>query len=153
MTNPYIEYYSNQAGSGLAGFEGYRYQRGHGFFSSIFQNILKPLGRYLGRTALSTGVNIGNDFLHGENIKDSLNKNVKLTSKNMLGDAITRAQKFAQTGSGKRRRRRKKTVIKPKIKKKVSKKTKTVRKKKSTSTVKKRTSKKRALKSKFSHLF
>ena len=150
MNNPYIEYYTNQAGSGLAGFEGYRYQRGHGFFSSIFQNILKPLGRYLGRTALSTGVNIGNDYLKGENIKDSLNKNVKLTSKNMLGDAITRAQKFAQTGSGKSRRRRKETVIKNK--KKVSKKGKAVKKKKSTRAVRK-VSKKNSLKSKFSHLF
>ena len=79
MSNPYLEYYSNQAGSGLADFEGYRYQRGHGFFSSIFQSILKPLGRYLGKQAIQTGVNVGNDLLQGENLKDTVKKNLKKT--------------------------------------------------------------------------
>ena len=106
MTNPYLEYYTNQAGSGLTGFQGYQYQRGHGFFGSLFQNILKPLGKYLGRQALATGVNVGSDLLENHNIKDSLKKNIKMTSKNMLKDAITRATKFAQTGSGKKRRKR-----------------------------------------------
>ena len=149
MTNPYIKYYVDQAGSGLAGFEGYQYQRGHGFFSSIFQNIIKPLGRYLGRQVLSTGVNVGQDLLQGENLKDSLKKQGKVSSKNMLVDSIARAQKFAQTGTGRKRRRRsktKKTVKKAPIKKRGKKKNKSVRKKKST--------KKRSKKpSKFSHLF
>ena len=47
--NPYIDYYTNQAGSGISGFQGYKYQRGHGFFSSIFRNILMPLGKYFGK--------------------------------------------------------------------------------------------------------
>ena len=49
MTNPYIDYYTNQAGSGLTGFQGYKYQRGHGFFSSLFRNILVPLVKYFGK--------------------------------------------------------------------------------------------------------
>ena len=102
------DYYSNQAGNGLSAFEGNRYQQGHGFFSTLFQNIIKPLGRYLGRQAISTGVNVGADFLKGDNLKESLKRNVKNTGRNMLEDSIGRAKKFAQTGSGKRRRRRKK---------------------------------------------
>ena len=147
--NKYITYYVDQAGSGLAVFEGNQYQRGHGFFSSLFQNIIKPLGRYLGRAALTTGVNVGSDLLQGENLQETLKKQSKVTSKKMLNDSITRAQKFAQTGTGGRERRRKKvnkTKVVKSIKKKPIKKKRTVRKKKS--------SKKRSKKpSKFAHIF
>ena len=154
MSNPYVDYYTNQAGSGLAHFQGTQYQRGHGFFGTLFQNILKPLGRYLGRQALETGVNLGGDLLKGENFKDSLKKNAKATSKNMLNDTIARAQKFAQTGSGRRRRRRKtkkpKNTLKPKA-------TKKIKKKKSSSLAKKKPKTKRkknkSVKSKFSQFF
>ena len=37
MANPYEDYYLNQAGNSLAGFEGDRYQKGSGFFSSIWK--------------------------------------------------------------------------------------------------------------------
>ena len=106
MTNPYLEYYSNQAGSGLAGFQGYRYQRGHGFFGNLFQNILKPLGKYLGKQALKTGVEIGGDMMSGENFKTSAKKRLKSTKDVVLNDAIDRAKLFAQTGKGRKRRRR-----------------------------------------------
>ena len=106
LQNEINEYYRNQAGSGLAGFQGYQYQRGHGFFSTIFQSILKPLGLYLGKQALATGIGVGSDILQGQNFKESLKKNAKITSNNMLNDGIARAQKFAQTGSGKTKRRR-----------------------------------------------
>lgn len=149
MTNPYLEYYSNQAGSGLSAFEGLQYQRGHGFFGTIFQNIIKPLGKYLGRQALTTGVNVGNDILEGENFKDSIIKNSKMTSKKMLFDGVKKAQKLAQSGAGRRRRRRnKKKLIKKPINKIVKKKTKTVKRKRRRS--KKKNSK---LTSKFSNLF
>lgn len=150
MSNPYLEYYTNQAGSGLTGFQGYQYQRGHGFFGSLFQNILKPLGRYLGRQFLSTGVNVGNDILSGENLTDSIIKNTKKTSKNMLNDGIARAQKFAQTGSGKRKRRRKsRKVSKLAIKKRVNRKIKPLKKKRR----RKKSSKKSKHNSKFKNLF
>jgi len=74
MTNPFIEYYKNQAGSGFSPlvFQGYQYQRGHGFgsaFKSLFNNVLKPLGQYLGKQLFSTGVSVGSDLLQGENIR------------------------------------------------------------------------------------
>lgn len=108
MSNPYLDYYTNQAGSGLAGFQGVRYQRGHGFFSSIFQNVLRPLAKYLGKKALSTGVEIGSDILKGEDIKESAKKRLKTTGRSIFNDAIERAQHFAQTGSGGKRRRKRK---------------------------------------------
>ena len=149
MTNPYLEYYANQAGSGLSAFQGYQYQRGNGFFGSLFQNILKPLGRYLGRQALTTGVKVGTDLLEGEKFSDSIKKNAKITGKNMFKDTIDRAYKFAQTGSGKRRRRRKaKKYISKTIKKKSKTKLKSLSKKKP-----RKTRKKKKSKTKFSHLF
>ena len=163
------DYYSNQAGNGLSAFEGLRYQQGHGFFSTLFQNIIKPLGRYLGRQAITTGVNIGADYLKGDNLKESLKKNVKMTGRNMLEDSIGRAKKFAQTGSGKRRRRRKKAktglikegknhkkaLVKKKPRKKRKVKTKPKSKPKSKSKSKSKTKSKSKLRTKtgFSHLF
>ena len=133
MTNPYLEYYSNQAGSGLTGFQGYRYQRGHGFFGSIFQNILKPLGRYFGKQALKTGVEIGGDMLQGENFKNSAKKRLLSTKDKVMNDAIDRAKIFAQTGKGRRRKRKKirKSMVNLKIKNKSRPKRKVKRKRKS----------------------
>lgn len=154
MSNPYLEYYTNQAGSGLAGFQGYKYQRGHGFFGNLFNYILKPLGKYFGKQALSTGVAIGQDVLSGENFKESAKKQLKTTGSNVLTDAVGRAKKFAQTGRGKRRRRRKGKVssklallsIKPKSKRRKRVKRKKTTKKKSV----KRKSSKRKQRIKFS---
>jgi hypothetical protein len=120
MDNAHQKHYLDQAktgqivqiGNGLTFFEGQRYQRGHGFFGSIFRNILKPLGRYLGKQALQTGVSIGSDILQGDNIKDTLKKNMKSTSNKVLDDAITRVKKFAQTGSGRKRKLRKRKAKK-----------------------------------------
>lgn len=149
MSNPYIEYYRNQAGSGLAGYSGYKFQRGHGFFGNIFQHILKPLGQYFGKQALSTGIGIGSDILGGENLKESAKKRLKMTGENVLNDAVKRATKFAQTGKGrKRRRRRKKSKKINKIKSKPRKIIKKKRKRR-----KRSLKKKKSKKSRLSHLF
>jgi hypothetical protein len=97
---PYADYYSLQAGNGIAGFQGLKYQRGHGFFGSLFRQVLKPLAKYLGRKALSTGVDIGSDILQGENFKESAKKRLKTTGRSMVDDAIERVKTFAQTGKG-----------------------------------------------------
>jgi hypothetical protein len=116
MDSAYANYYKEQCGSGLTAYHGLQYQYGHGFFGSLFTNIIKPLGKYLGKQALNTGVKIGSDYLSGQDIKDSLKRNLKTTANQMLDDGYQRAKKYAQTGSGKRRRRRRKNklAIKPK---------------------------------------
>ena len=140
--NPYIDYYKNQAGSGMTVYEGLQYQRGHGFFGSLFSNIIKPLGKWLLPKALSTGVRVGNDLLKGEKMKDSLKRNLKITGEEMLDDGLERAKKFVQTGKGRRRNAKRKASIKKKRKAKP----KSVRKKK-------RKSKRQNFKTKFDSLF
>lgn len=133
----YTDYYMYQAGSGLEGFAGYKYQRGHGFFGNIFRNILKPLGIYLGKQALSTGIDVGKDLLQGENIKESLKKRGKQTAKRVLDDSYERATDMFQKGQGKQRRRQNIRPLKKIIKRKRTKRKAIRKRRKST----KRTSK------------
>jgi hypothetical protein len=110
MTNPYLQYYTTQAGSGLSGFAGARIQRGNGFFGNIWSSTLKPLFRYLAKTALSTGTNVVKDVMAGKDLGATLSNNLSATSHKVLDDAISKIS--GQRGSGKRRR------IKPKGEKK-----------------------------------
>ena len=54
MSNSYINYYLDQAGSGLSTFERVRYQRGNGFFGRLLSGAILPALRFLGREALNT---------------------------------------------------------------------------------------------------
>lgn len=143
MVNSYDEYYIEQAGSGFTPYQGLPYQRGHGFFGSLFSSIIKPLGRYFGKQALNTGVRLGSDVLSGENVMESLKRNLKKTGEKVLDDGYGRIKKFAQTGKGRRRRKRRRTKINMKnLKIKPRKKNKR-RTKKKTKSVKKRSSKRK----------
>jgi len=109
MSNQIVEYYKNQAGSGLAGFEGYKHQRGHGF-GSFFKSMWRNIVPYFAPKLISTGIKLGNDYLSGENMKSSLSKRLRETGGDILDDASSRAKKFVQTGKGRRRRPRRKQV-------------------------------------------
>ena len=102
MSNTYINYYLNQAGSGLSAFEGVRYQRGNGFFGRLLSGAILPALRFLGRKALSTGVEVGMDALDGNNIKESIKRRSKKAAKDVASTALNRAQRYVQTGRGKR---------------------------------------------------
>src|SRR5271165_5266492 len=112
MANPYEDYYLNQAGNGLAGFEGDRYQKGSGFFSSLWK-FLAPGAKLLGRKFLGHAADLGSDILKGEDFKESAKKRLKLAGKDVLNEAVERAKSFAQKGSGRRRKRRTKSSKKP----------------------------------------
>ena len=103
--NPYITYYSNQAGSGISGFQGVRFQRGAGFFGNVFKSAVLPLLKYFGRQALSTGADIATDAMDGENIIESMKTRGKQASRTIANDAIGRVKRFAQTGKGRKRGR------------------------------------------------
>ena len=106
--NPYIAYYRNQGGSGLAGFQGVRYQRGSGFFSRFASSALLPLLKFLSKRVLHGGVNLGSDVLAGQNFKDSVKQRLRETGKTVATDALNLANETVfrqQTGSGRRRRR------------------------------------------------
>lgn len=124
MYNPYEEYYLNQVGSGLGGFEGTRFQRGHGFFGRLFTSKILPALKFLGKHALSAGINVADDVLHGGNVKESFKTRFKETGHDVAEKAVNRARIFAQTGKGLRRRkskRRTKAKTKKLKKKKVNK--------------------------------
>ena len=107
MENPYIDYYSNQAGSGISVYAGNKYQRGNGFLGKILKH-LKPALRYISRKGVDTLKNIGSDFLNGENIVKSGQNQLINTAKDMLSDASTGLDKIKkrQTGGGRKRKRK-----------------------------------------------
>ena len=85
MHNPYIEYYQQQAGTGIAAYGGVRYQRGHGFFGRLLSKAVYPLLRFFGKQAVGTAANIASDvILNKINIKDSANKRLALKLEKIL---------------------------------------------------------------------
>lgn len=116
--NPYIRYYQDQVGSGLVGFEGVKYQKGHGFFGRLISSFAKPLLSYFGKKALSTGRDIASDLLEGKNIKESVKTRAKETLKKVGEDSLEYGKrKLSQVGSGMRCKRRRITNKKNKNKK------------------------------------
>ncbi len=137
----------NQAGNGLAGVEGDRYQKGAGFFRSIWK-FLAPGAKLLGRKFLCHAADLGSDILKGENFKESAKKRLKLAGKDVLNEAVERAKSFAQKRSGRRRKRRTKRPKKSKPKRKMS----ASKKKKAVKSKKRSVKKKIATNKHFKHL-
>ena len=104
--NPYINYYKQQAGNGLVGFEGVRYQKGHGFFGRLISSFAKPLLGYLGKKALGVGKDLAGDILQGKNFKESGKRRLKQGLKAVGEDALSYGKrKLDQVGTGAKRRR------------------------------------------------
>lgn len=114
----------NQAGSGISGFQGIRYQRGNGFMGRMISGtvmpILKKILPFLGRTALNAGSNIMQDIENGENIGESAKKRFKETKdiikmkaadkiKQLTGGSKRQHQNNKATGKNKRTKPGKKT--------------------------------------------
>lgn len=103
-------YYKEQAGSGLGGYSGVRYQKGHGWFGRIISGGIVPILRrvlpYLGKRALETGVGVATDIMDGENFKSSAKKRFKSIGKRVEEDTISKVKQM--TGGGYRKKRRKK---------------------------------------------
>ena len=108
------EYYRQQAGSGIGGFSGVRYQRGHGFFGRLISGgigpILKKIFPYVKNLAMDTGLNIAEDVLDGNNLKESAKRRFKESGINMVKDGITQVKKMK--GSGYKRRKKRSAPIK-----------------------------------------
>ena len=115
----YERYYIDQSGNGMPIFVGTRGQRGHGLGSLLdefFRSALPMLKRGLatfGKHALKTGLEIANDVVEGESIKEAAKRRVPegikrfATSENFIN----------QSGSGRRRRKRIAAAPKRKAKK------------------------------------
>jgi hypothetical protein len=117
-----------QEGGAIRGFSGPEWQVGGGFnFGRFLWKHAKPLLGFLSKQALKTGVEIGQDALSGENIKESAKTRLKEAGKTIANKAIDKAkEKIAGSGSGikrkpvmpngiRKRRRSKKTVRKGRV--------------------------------------
>lgn len=93
-----------QHGGNLPAFHGARFQRGYGigsFLKGLFRSavpLIKDGAKAIGKTALSTGLNIASDVMSGRNIKssartralearDSLKKKAISTARGVLGQS------------------------------------------------------------------
>jgi len=108
--NSFQTYYSNQAGNGIAGFSGVRYQKGYGFFGRLLNSAVIPFIKFLGKNALSAGMNVANDLME---TNDFSMKNIKDVGKQRLGEQAKTmvkdgANKILYGDGVKRRRHRRK---------------------------------------------
>src|SRR5260370_5055707 len=104
-------YYINRSksGNGLPGFRGYEFQKGDGFWGSLFSKVF-PIVKYLGKKGAQTLLKVGADALGGDNVVESLKKQGKTTARDMASDVAERATTFAQTGKGRKKRRKTKST-------------------------------------------
>lgn len=111
--NPFRSYYARQAGGGTAYFSGMRMQKGHGWFTKFLSNsvlpVLKEQGtsalKSLGKTALTTGVNIGSDIISGTRPSDAIKGRLEEGGGELMNKVIGRVRRAAQSGSGRKRKR------------------------------------------------
>lgn len=98
-------YYIDQASNGTAiqSFNGIRYQKGGGFFSTLFTSKVLPILRYLGEKALTTGSAILGD------VKKSATNRIIDAVQDVAREAIKRKVPTEATQSGEGIKRRKLT--------------------------------------------
>ena len=115
MSNPYIQYYADQAGSGISAFQGVRYQRGHGFFGRLFSglgNFVKGLAPGLFRKTLPTAIGFANDIIEGENVGKSAKKRLFEAGKVAANETLDHIKSKIQGGSGIPRRKKRRRGLK-----------------------------------------
>lgn len=105
MANPYLDYYKAQAGSGLVGFQGVRYQRGHGFFGRLLTKAIYPLIKFFGKKAVGVGADLATDIIvDKKNWKTAARERLNEAAEDVVKTGAKKAKSFA--GSGKRRRKK-----------------------------------------------
>lgn len=141
MSNNYQEYYCFQAGSGLPGFQGLRYQKGYGFFGRLLRGTILPFLKTAGKKAAKEGIGLAEDLMAGQKIKTAAKNRGKSLAKQVARDAIELAKsKIASQQEGRGiigrvnhiKRQRKRTVKRKKgtVKRRRSKKKPTKKRKK-----------------------
>ena len=105
----YEEYYSRQNGGEIPVFAGRRFQRGHGlgsilggFFRRLVLPFFKAHGKHMLANAVKTGMEVADDVLEGQSVKESAKKRIP------AGIKRTVLSLSGQSGSGVRRRRKRK---------------------------------------------
>src|SRR6185437_2585779 len=98
MENPYLKYYAIQAGTGIPGYHGVRYQKGHGFFGRLLKGNVVPVLKYLGGKALNTGMSIAKDVMSGEDWKEAAKNRLKSAGTDIAKRALIKAEDILQEG-------------------------------------------------------
>ena len=114
MMNPYASYYVNQVGSGLPGFQGIRYQRGHGFFGRLLSGAIMPFLKQvlpsLGKRILPSFAGLAQDIVAGENVKQSAISRLKEAGTNVADESLEMLKsKLRGSGRGQRSRKRRRS--------------------------------------------
>lgn len=105
MSDSIIKYYENQAGSGISGFQGIRFQKGHNIFGRAFKFIF-PVLKLLGKHVLNKGISVASDvFEHDKPFKESLINRGKEGIKDLGMDGLELLRQLQQ-GKGYKRKRR-----------------------------------------------
>ena len=114
MSNPYINYYNSQVGSGLAAFQGVRYQRGHGFFGRILGgigNFIKLLAPSLLKSSLPSAIGLAQDVMEGKNVGHSAKSRLIEAGKTAANTTLDHLKTRIQGGSGIPRRRKRRSPL------------------------------------------
>lgn len=139
MDDQIAEYYMKQAGEGIPGYAGIRYQKGHGFFGRMVSGAVIPMLKkvlpFLGKTALTTGLDIAKDVTSGESFKRAAKTRLREAGRTVEDKAMSKIQSMTGNGRKKRRRMSKKNVACVSFRKNKRRKT---RKRKSTKSKKRR---------------
>ncbi|MDI9312983.1 MAG: hypothetical protein QM535_22420 [Limnohabitans sp.] len=122
--NVFEDYYIKQAGNGLHGFSGVRYQKGYGFFGRLLSNAVIPFLKFFGKNALKAGANVASDLVDGDDfslkaIKESGKNRIKEQSLKMFDNVKNKVLKGSGAKKYKRRRRVKKIKAKKTFAKKL----------------------------------
>lgn len=100
--NPYISYYTNQAGSGIGPFyQGAAHQRGFGFFGNLFRAVFplfKSGAKALGTETLNAGFGLLRDRINQKSLNESLKMRMREAGNNLMRRAESKID--GMKGSG-----------------------------------------------------
>ena len=113
----YEDYYVNQSGGNLSGFEGALYQKGYGLgslFRGLFRSVLplvKSGLKTIGKETLRNGALVAGDIAAGQKPKDAIIKRMKdVLTKNQTGSGIRKRRRLGTRQSSSRHKRRRTSV-------------------------------------------
>lgn len=105
------QYYASQAGGTIDSFQGYRVygeQKGNGFFGRFLKSsvlpLLKKIGPYLGKKALSTVTGLASEMSSGQSLGQAVKRTMKRVGSSVAQDISDRLDPDQQ-GSGRKRRK------------------------------------------------
>ena len=109
----FSHHYQQQAGNGISDitvFRGQPYQRGYGL-GSVFTRFGIPILKFLTKHFVKTGINVGNDFLSGGDLKASIRAHGRQGIRNTAKEGLSKLSDLIdQSGSGIRKRKAKKVI-------------------------------------------